>query len=67
MRTESDLDTLNHARNGVLYGGKKNPITEWTLSDEWTNVTRTSDKQPRGLVNRAGLLVTCNQAQGEIS
>lgn len=68
MVEQTDLDVLNGARNVVAYSGKKSSLVEWTLSDEWTDRSRfEGSDQPRGLVNRAGLLVTCTEAAGEIS
>lgn len=33
-----DAEHLRSARNAVAYGGKSNPVIEWTISDEWYRV-----------------------------
>lgn len=65
--TTTDTEILNQARNSVLYGGAKNSIVEWTLSDEWISVEPfEGHKQPRGILRASGLILTLSACHGEI-
>jgi len=59
VKKTSDLDILNNARNGVLYGGVRNSLVEWTLSEEWTTPMKGRSQDPV-----SGVIVTSEGKSG---
>jgi hypothetical protein len=41
-----DRQAMSTARNKVLYGGEKNTIVEWTLSEEWLTIPNDRPQEP---------------------
>lgn len=62
----SDAEDLRHARNAVLYGGKQNPLVEWTLSPEWTEIHESATKGKRGSWFTEHDVYWGNEVRGEI-
>lgn len=69
---KSDLEVLNSARHMVCYGGRKNSLVEWTLSNDWTASELYVGGEHRGKVSTSdGVVPTStsygvNQCSGEI-
>lgn len=64
-----DIDELNALRQKVVYGGYRNPLVEWTLSDEWLETPRILDSRGNRLArgSKHGVSgITFNECHGEI-
>lgn len=35
---EEEIEHIRQVRNAVIYGGARNSLVEWMLSDEWTKI-----------------------------
>ena len=68
MKQLTDLDILNAARHRVSYGGKRNSLVEWTLSDDWCRnpVLGASDTR-RGHIRKWGADYHLNSTHGEFT
>ncbi len=44
------MESLNSARNRVIYGSYKNSLVEWTLSDDWVRPSQDLNPGKRGLL-----------------
>ena len=55
MKTPTDLDVLNQARNKAIYSGSNNSIIAWTLSPEWTQPYASHYRKCGALVPSKGL------------
>lgn len=58
-----DDDEINRLRHAVLYGGYKNSLVEWTLSETW--FTPYQDTGKRGTVFTLSDGVATNEFHGE--
>lgn len=65
--TMRDDDEINRLRHAVLYGGYKNSLVEWTLSDEWLTPHTVPMTGERGVVLVGNDYTFVNAVNGEFT